>query len=76
MEHLTRAFTIAWLPPRGNSRQAAGLYHSLNMNATSAAMVPSAGRPVDTESEADWYKMSPCAGASTLSTAVFVDLHL
>jgi len=32
-------------PPRGNSRNDSGLYHSLNMKATSAAMVPSAGRP-------------------------------
>ena len=36
---------MAWLPPRGYSRQEAGLYHSLNMKATSAAIVPSAGRP-------------------------------
>ncbi len=43
--HLTSALTIAWLPPRGYSRKAAGLNHSLNMKATSAAMVPSAGRP-------------------------------
>ena len=34
---LTRAFTIAWLPPRGNSRQLLGLYHSANMKATCRA---------------------------------------
>ena len=34
---LTRAFTMAWLPPRGNSRQLLGLYHSANMKATCGA---------------------------------------
>ena len=36
---------MAWLPPRGNSRDELGRYHSLNMKATSAAMVPFAGSP-------------------------------
>lgn len=45
MTNLTNALTIAWLPPRGNSKAELGLYHSLNMKATSAAMVPLAGRP-------------------------------
>ena len=36
---------MAWLPPRGKSRDELGRYHSLNMKATSAAMVPFAGSP-------------------------------
>ncbi len=36
---------MAWLPPWGNSRDELGRYHSLNMKATSAAMVPFAGSP-------------------------------
>lgn len=43
--YLTRALTMAWLPPRGNSRDELGRYHSLNMKATSAAIVPFAGSP-------------------------------
>lgn len=51
---------MAWLPPLGNSRQLPGLYHSLNMKATSAAMVPSAGSPALHNCRSYFPPQAPC----------------
>lgn len=72
LAHLTKACTMAWLPPRGNSRQQSGRYHSLNMNATSAAMVPSAGRPA-ASSHASLPQQLAAAFLECLKAAAVID---
>lgn len=43
-------------PPRGKSSWQFGWYHSLNMKATSAAMVPFAGSPAQHAADSEVYQ--------------------